>query len=89
MDELNAFIIEEANKLGHDLMAELYSTTPVDTGVARSGWQLVNTITNVGETLTIKNEVPYVIYLEEGSSQQAPHGFINASITKVLNERNQ
>lgn len=36
----------------------------------------------------ITNNVPYIIYLNEGSSQQAPSGFVQSGISRALRRAN-
>ena len=54
------------------LVNKLKSATPVDTGKARDGWH--------SEGNTIVNDVEYIDYLNEGSSQQAPAYFIEQTV---------
>ena len=63
-----------------DLHEGLWTATPVRTGYARSRW---TTRWRNGRG-SITNDTPYLIYLNAGSSEQAPSGFIQAEITKVL-----
>lgn len=39
--------------------------------------------------ITITNNVPYIIYLNEGSSQQAPAGFVQAAIFRAVQGANR
>ena len=55
-------------------MSELKNATPVDTGRARDGWKVSGD--------SIENDVPYIEHLNEGSSQQAPAYFIEATLLK-------
>lgn len=49
--------------------------TPILTGTARSGWdRFPPGLTALGVTHWIFNDVPYIVKLEFGSSQQAPQG---------------
>lgn len=55
--------------------------TPVATegaraGRAKAGWQQVK----VGELFEITNDVPYIVDLEEGWSQQAPEGMVKVTL---------
>lgn len=55
--------------------------TPVDTGHARSGWQIENLSTSPNDRhFRITNSVPYVAYLEYGWSRQAPAGMVRVSL---------
>lgn len=58
----------QSEKLKEDLVA----ATPVDTGFARSEWKTLNK----GNSVEISNDAPYIKYLNEGSSKQAPANFI-------------
>ncbi len=53
--------------------------TPVDTGMARSGWRLEVASDNP-LVMRIVNAVPYSLYLEYGWSKQAPAGMLRVSI---------
>jgi hypothetical protein len=54
------------------LVNELSVKTPVDTGLAASSWE----IKLDGENVIVHNDVPYIDYLNHGSSEQAPPYFI-------------
>jgi hypothetical protein len=54
------------------LVNSLKKATPVDTGKARDGWHQENN--------AIVNEVEYIDYLNEGTSQQAPAYFIEQTV---------
>ena len=55
------------------LMEELIQSTPIDTGRARASWDLEKGADGI---FRIKNSVPYIKELNEGSSKQAPSHFI-------------
>ena len=59
-----------------DLTASPPLGTPVDTGAARQGWQLDL------PSLEITNSVPYIGRLNQGSSTQAPAGFVENAVDK-------
>lgn len=87
MDNLKKSINGDINAFFDDLVAELRRNTPVDTGRARRGWTKTTdkpglAISN--QRIVVDNQVPYIIYLEEGSSKQAPNGIINKSISNTL-----
>ena len=63
-----------------DLYFGLWEATPVRTGYARSRW----TARYRRGRGSITNDTDYLIYLNAGSSMQAPRGFIQAEIAKVL-----
>lgn len=59
-----------------ELALRIQARTPVDTGNARDGWNIVGK----GD---IVNHVPYIQYLEYGHSNQAPAGMIRVSLAEV------
>jgi hypothetical protein len=81
------FIVDESNELLMELETGIKADTPVNTGTARDGWRITQTVQRVGDTGTLYNDVPYVILLEEGTDTMAPRQFINTNITKSLNRR--
>jgi len=54
------------------LTGELVSATPIDTGAAQEAW----TVERSPYGFNIRNSVPYIQYLNHGSSKQAPSHFI-------------
>ena len=60
------------------LEKELIAVTPIDTGVAKAGWRREKTPLGYD----IKNDVPYVQRLNQGSSKQAPRYFIEQTALK-------
>jgi len=58
--------------------------TPVDTGEARLGWEN-NTFIALDGYLdgAINNDVEHIVYLNRGSSKQAPSYFIEQVLTKI------
>lgn len=76
--DLEAAIAETRDNLAADLLQELRAATPVETGRARDGWSLTET--------GLRNDVPYVVRLNAGSSRQAPAGFVEAAIDRALED---
>jgi hypothetical protein len=74
--ELTNKIEEEGMKIvgntSESLLSELVAATPIDTGRARSGWNLSKNKDNI----KIENDVPYINALNHGHSQQAPTHFV-------------
>jgi hypothetical protein len=90
-DTVNIESEERINNLVEDLVA----ATPVDTGYARSRWNLETLNTpgltyNVryspllfnlfGRTYTVSNDADYIVYLNAGHSKQAAPYFIENTI---------
>jgi len=63
---------KQVNLRKQKLLSELKAATPVDTGNARDSWVLRGN--------TIVNEVEYMSYLNEGTSNQAPSRFIERTV---------
>jgi hypothetical protein len=55
-----------------ELRAALVDATPVDTGEARDGWEIVED--------SIRNPADHIRRLNEGSSTQAPERFIEKTL---------
>lgn len=76
MDEFSKKLEIEVSKLSGAtatlLLLDLISKTPVDTGLAASSWTLRM---DSGKQI-ISNDVPYIDYLNHGSSEQAPSHFV-------------
>lgn len=76
-DDISKLIDQVVQKTSLDLHGQLVLSTPVDTGNARAGW------TVDAKAGLIENNVEYVAALNNGTSKQAPAGFIEAAIDKV------
>ena len=72
-------ITRAVDMMTRDLFDELKSTTPVDTGYAKSRWKKSGSINN----REIQNDADYIEYLDEGSSRQAPKGMTGPAIRKI------
>ena len=70
--ERNKIAKREVYKKGVLMRADLAAATPVDTGEARAGWKLIP----FGDKVIIKNDVPHINKLNEGTSKQAPEFFV-------------
>lgn len=70
-----AFKAELAKKVDskrRELVQKLSNATPVDTGEAQNGWRISGS--------SIVNDVPHIIALNNGHSQQAPAHFIEHTL---------
>jgi len=67
--------LEVTQKITLDVGRRLIEGTPVDTGEARGGWQ-IDTPTAPGQPGRVSNNVPHIIPLANGHSDQAPNGWI-------------
>ena len=88
VDDIEDFVVDISNDLHDEVHQGIIQDTPVDTGRAQKGWHKESEINKIGDAAETKNEVPYVVYLEEGHSMQAPRGFIRININKAINKRN-
>lgn len=57
---------------------------PVDTGAARASWGTIWQETDDGMTIVQGSPLPYIERLNDGWSQQAPAGFIDAEAERAL-----
>ena len=58
-----------------DTLVTVRARTPILTGMARSGWDRTPPgLSTFGTPQVIGNDVPYIVALEYGHSQQAPQG---------------
>jgi hypothetical protein len=58
-----------------ETLVTVRSRTPILTGTARSGWvRTPGGLSDFGTPQAVLNDVPYILKLEYGSSQQAPNG---------------
>jgi hypothetical protein len=69
---------KQALPVATSLKEELAVRTPVDTGLAQASWKIAET----EKGYDISNEVPYIEYLNAGSSQQAPEFFVEKTALK-------
>ena len=72
-------------KVADEIYRELVRTTPKRTGHASRGWTKPEQISRDDFNAVITtNSVPYVPYLNEGHSAQAPAGYIEDTIDKIV-----
>jgi HK97 gp10 family phage protein len=80
LNKLKTEITKTSDKVvkdvSNELIQNLKKNTPVDTGKARDGWILKNKIGKV----SVENDVPYILDLNEGHSEQAPSNFIEKTV---------
>jgi len=55
------------------------SLTPIDSGYARSQWRK----TNKSKGFKVSNNTPYIQFLDQGSSSQAPQGITKPTVRKI------
>lgn len=85
---LRKTIDREVQKFGRELLDEIRTRTPVDTGTARAGWRKQASTTG----FILENRVPYIGILDRGrhmtnrgmrGSKQAPRGIVGPSLKSI------
>ena len=61
---------------------ELRKATPIDTGEAQDGWEIDKPL-SLDDVAKITNEVEHIVYLNQGSSEQAPAYFVEQTLVKL------
>jgi hypothetical protein len=67
--------------LAETLLETLRETTPVDTGAARAGWEIVP---GPSGGLAVVNPEKHIRFLNLGSSSQAPAGFVEEAQLQAI-----
>jgi hypothetical protein len=80
-DRLGHYVGAKKVALAKEVHALLRETTPVDTGDARDGWEI---LPGPAGQLIVGNEEEHLEYLNKGSSSQAPAGFIEAAKAQAV-----
>lgn len=80
---IEEWTIKKINSAQDQLVSDIKADTPVDTGRARDGTQSIATVSKLGDTGIIRNEVPYIGWLEYGTEKVAEHAMFRRSIAKV------
>ncbi len=68
------------------LFEAVKKATPVDTGRAKQAWRLDFSETKDFISARIFNGVEYIIWLEVGSSKQAPNGMLRVNLQRFSHE---
>ena len=78
-DDIDKAIDGLVEAVANEVFVRIYNRTPVDTGYAQSRWQM-----SIGkEDFVITNDAPYISYLEDGHSKQAPIGMVAVTLNEV------
>ncbi len=80
-DRLGRFVTGAAVDLANETLGILREVTPVDTGAARAGWRIEP---GAAGAVSVRNDEEHVRYLNEGSSKQAPAGFVEAAVAQAV-----
>lgn len=76
-DRFGRFVDDKVSALATTTLELLRETTPVDTGAARDGWEIV-------PGPAVVNDEEHIRFLNQGSSKQAPAGFIEAALPQAV-----
>ena len=78
------------NRMFQALYLEIVKTTPIATGAASRAWTRPERVSPEDFNAVITtNRLPYIERLEGGWSKQAPDGFIQPSIDKIVRRYNK
>lgn len=84
-DRLGHYVRSTVTALAVETHGILRETTPVDTGAARDGWEIRP---GGAGSLIVGNDEEHIRFLNLGSSDQAPSGFVEAAKAQaVINVR--
>lgn len=76
---------ESWETLAIDTFNRIVVRTPVDTGRARAGWEIEKEVLADGTIqFQITNGVHYIVFLEFGSSKQAPQGMVRKTLAEQV-----
>ena len=86
MMQLKREISARVDRMVVELQRELISKTPKRSGKASRGWRQTGhyDASKPSAQEVLRNDVPYIMPLEEGHSKQAPHGFVTQAIDAVI-----
>ena len=90
MEELRREVHRPMDQMARDIYLELVKATPKKSGAASRSWTKPENIRPDDYSATITTtSIPYMPRLNEGWSRQAPPGFIQQSIDKIVRRYNQ
>ena len=90
MRELRVEIHQPLASMARNIQLELIKTTPKASGAASRAWTNPEKISRDDfNSVITTNSRPYVPRLNEGWSKQAPPGYIEASIEKIVRRYNR
>lgn len=70
---------KKITEIAENVFADVVDLTPVRSGYAQSRW----TINKIAEGYSIENDCDYIVYLDQGSSEQAPAGMTDVALARV------
>ena len=87
MRDIKSSIVVAVDDLLQDIKDDIKDLTPVDTGRARRGWRYTPKYKLHYSGKIIGNNVPYIVFLDKGSSRQNRRGIVQPAILKNINKR--
>ena len=81
--DLDKWAVGKIQKMQSTLVSDIQSDTPVKTGTAQAGTVSTKIVNKIGDTGEIRNDVPYIGWLEFGSDTVAPSAMFRNNIKKV------
>lgn len=85
--DMKASIRVAVDDLFEDIKDDIKDLTPVDTGRAQRGWRYTPKYKLGYSGSIIGNNVPYITFLDKGSSRQNRKGIVQPAINKHINKR--
>ena len=73
--EVDKILDNAVSNIQENVLTEVQQKTPVDTGTARKGWVKLGS--------EIRNDVPYIGYIEEGSLKHRPIGMVKSTLMDI------
>lgn len=80
---LNDFVVSESNKITVRMNDGCRGKTRVDTGYARSRWEIKNFVAKVGDTSLITNDADYIGWLNFGTPYTDGDFMVERTIQEV------
>lgn len=85
--DIKQSIVGAIDELLEDIRDDIKTLTPVDTGRARKGWRYTPRYRYKYSGTIIYNSVPYIVFLDKGSSRQNRKGIVQPAINKNIYKR--
>ena len=87
MRDIKSSIVVAVDDLLQDIKDDIKDLTPVLTGRAKKGWRYTPKYKLHYSGNIIGNNVPYITFLDKGSSRQNRRGIVQPAILKNINKR--
>jgi len=87
INHIDSSIVIAIDNLLEDIKDDIKELTPVRTGRAQRGWRYTPKYKRYYSGKIISNSVPYITFLDKGSSRQNRRGIVQPAINKHINKR--